>query len=67
MPYQPPKEPTGLQTIQAIVYDALGMKRPDGVMTMEEWRREVGLYWIEVMLLHMAQAIDEKEVTDVEN
>ena len=58
MPYQPPKEPTGLPTIQAIVYDGLGMKRPDGAMTMQEWRKEVCLYWIEVMVLHMAQTID---------
>ena len=55
---RPPNEPTLRQELQAIIHDGLGLKRPAGAKTMEEWRRETCLFRFGQMLTHMAEAID---------
>lgn len=57
---RPPNEPTLRQELKAIFHDGLGLKRPAGAKTMEEWHRETCLFWFEQMLKLMAEAIDER-------
>jgi hypothetical protein len=55
--------PTNLDQIKAIFYDALGLPKPAGMMTLQEWERQVCLYRFEQLIQYMAEAIDERKDT----
>ena len=57
----PPEMPTLAQEITASICDVLGVPRPEGARTIEDWEKEVLLYRLNQMMEFQNAALEEKQ------